>query len=116
MKIASQYETDRTTWRQSSGLDESIDAEDIARVVARWTGIPVNTMLEGEAVKLLRMEEELHKRVVSQHEAIAAVADALRRARSGLKDPKRPIGSFIFLGSSGVGKTELAKALAQYPV
>ena len=114
LKIASQYETDRTTWRQSSGLDESIDAEDIARVVARWTGIPVNTMLEGEAVKLLRMEEELHKRVVSQHEAIAAVADALRRARSGLKDPKRPIGSFIFLGSSGVGKTELAKALAQY--
>ncbi len=114
LKIASQYEADRTSWRQASGLDESIDAEDIARVVARWTGIPLNTMLEGEAIKLLRMEEELHKRVVSQHAAIAAVADALRRARSGLKDPKRPIGSFIFLGSSGVGKTELAKALAQY--
>jgi ATP-dependent Clp protease ATP-binding subunit ClpC len=114
LKIASQYEADRTSWRQSSGLDESIDAEDIAQVVARWTGIPVNTMLEGEAIKLLRMEEELHKRVVSQHEAIAAVADALRRARSGLKDPRRPIGSFIFLGSSGVGKTELAKALAEY--
>jgi ATP-dependent Clp protease ATP-binding subunit ClpC len=114
LKIAGQYEADRTSWKQSSGLDESIDSEDIARVVARWTGIPVNTMLEGEAIKLLRMEEELHKRVVSQHEAIVAVADALRRARSGLKDPKRPIGSFIFLGSSGVGKTELAKALAQY--
>jgi ATP-dependent Clp protease ATP-binding subunit ClpC len=114
LKIASQYETDSTTWRQSSGLDEMIDAEDIARIVARWTGIPVNTMLQGEAAKLLRMEDELHKRVVGQHEAIAAVADALRRARSGLKDPKRPIGSFIFLGSSGVGKTELAKALAQY--
>ncbi len=114
LKIAGQYEADRTSWRQSSGLDESIDAEDIAQVVARWTGIPVNTMLEGEAIKLLHMEEELHKRVVSQHEAITAVADALRRARSGLKDPKRPIGSFIFLGSSGVGKTELAKALAEY--
>ena len=114
LKIAGQYEADRTSWRQSSGLDESIDAEDIAQVVARWTGIPVNTMLEGEAIKLLHMEEELHKRVVSQHEAITAVADALRRARSGLKDPRRPIGSFIFLGSSGVGKTELAKALAEY--
>jgi ATP-dependent Clp protease ATP-binding subunit ClpC len=114
LKIAGQYEADRTSWRQASGLDESIDAEDIAQVVARWTGIPVNTMLEGEAIKLLHMEEELHKRVVSQHEAITAVADALRRARSGLKDPKRPIGSFIFLGSSGVGKTELAKALAEY--
>ena len=114
LKMASQYEVDRTAWRQSAGLDETIDAEDIARVVARWTGIPVNTMLQGEAAKLLRMEDELHKRVVGQHEAIAAVSDALRRARSGLKDPKRPIGSFIFLGSSGVGKTELAKALAQY--
>jgi ATP-dependent Clp protease ATP-binding subunit ClpC len=113
LKIAGQYEADRTSWRQASGLDESIDAEDIAQVVARWTGIPVNTMLEGEAIKLLHMEEELHKRVVSQHEAITAVADALRRARSGLKDPKRPIGSFIFLGSSGVGKTELAMALAE---
>jgi ATP-dependent Clp protease ATP-binding subunit ClpC len=83
-------------------------------VVARWTGIPVNTMLEGETAKLLRMEEELHRRIVGQDEAIAAVADALRRARSGLKNPKRPIGSFIFLGSSGVGKTELAKALAEF--
>jgi ATP-dependent Clp protease ATP-binding subunit ClpC len=114
LKIGSQYEVDRASWRSTSGLDEVVEAEDIAEIVARWTGIPLNTMLEGEAVKLLRMEDELHKRVVGQHEAITAVADALRRARSGLKDPKRPIGSFIFLGSSGVGKTELAKALAEY--
>jgi len=114
LKISGQYETERTAWRAQSGLDEVVGAEDIARVVGRWTGIPVNTMLEGEAAKLLRIEEELHRRVVGQDEGIAAVADALRRARSGLKDPKRPIGSFIFLGSSGVGKTELAKALAEY--
>jgi ATP-dependent Clp protease ATP-binding subunit ClpC len=114
LKMASQYETEYTAWQQSSDLDEVVDASDIAKVVARWTGIPVNTMLEGETAKLLRMEEELHWRVVGQEEAIRAVSDALRRARSGLKNPKRPIGSFIFLGSSGVGKTELAKALAQY--
>jgi len=114
LKIAAQYDADRTAWRQSSGLDETVEAADIASVVARWTGIPVDTMLEGETVKLLRMEEELHTRIVGQDEAISAVANALRRARSGLKDPKRPIGSFIFLGSSGVGKTELAKALAEF--
>jgi ATP-dependent Clp protease ATP-binding subunit ClpC len=114
LKVSSQFEIDRTAWRQQSGLDEVVAAEDIAKVVARWTGIPVNQMLEGEAAKLLRIEEELHRRVVGQEQAIAAVADALRRARSGLKDPKRPIGSFIFLGTSGVGKTELAKALAEY--
>jgi ATP-dependent Clp protease ATP-binding subunit ClpC len=114
LKLASQYEVDHTAWKQSSGLDEVVDAQDIASVVARWTGIPMNTMLEGETAKLLRMEEELHRRVVGQEEAISAVADALRRARSGLKNPKRPIGSFIFLGSSGVGKTELAKALAEF--
>jgi len=114
LKMAAQYESDRTAWSKSAGLDEVVDAADIAGVVARWTGIPVNTMLQGETAKLLRMEEELHRRIVGQDEAIAAVADALRRARSGLKDPKRPIGSFIFLGSSGVGKTELAKALAEF--
>jgi ATP-dependent Clp protease ATP-binding subunit ClpC len=114
LKLAAQYEADRNNWRQATGLDDVVEAADIAAVVARWTGIPVNTMLEGETAKLLRMEEELHKRVVGQDEAIAAVADALRRARSGLKDPRRPIGSFIFLGSSGVGKTELAKALAAF--
>ncbi len=114
LKIASQYDADRETWRKTIGLDDIVEASDIATIVARWTGIPVNTMLEGETAKLLRMEEELHKRIVGQEEAIRAVADALRRARSGLKNPKRPIGSFIFLGSSGVGKTELAKALAEF--
>jgi len=114
LKIAAQYDAERETWRKTSGLDDVVDASDIAAVVGRWTGIPVSTMLEGETAKLLRMEEELHHRIVGQDEAISAVANALRRARSGLKNPKRPIGSFIFLGSSGVGKTELAKALAAY--
>ncbi len=114
LKLASQYEVDHTAWKRSTGLDEVVEASDIAAVVARWTGIPVNTMLAGETAKLLRMEEELHRRVIGQDEAIGAVADALRRARSGLKNPRRPIGSFIFLGSSGVGKTELARALAQF--
>ncbi len=114
LKLAGQYDADVDDWRTSSGLDDVVEASDIASVVARWTGIPVNTMLEGETAKLLRMEEELHRRIVGQDEAIKAVADALRRARSGLKNPKRPIGSFIFLGSSGVGKTELAKALAEF--
>lgn len=103
--------------KQSSGkrmLNEEVTADDIAEVVARWTGIPVNRMLESERQKLLRLEEELHKRVVGQDEAIAAVADAVRRNRAGLQDPKRPIGSFLFLGSTGVGKTELAKALADF--
>jgi ATP-dependent Clp protease ATP-binding subunit ClpC len=91
-----------------------VDEHDIAEVVSKWTGIPLTQMLETESEKLLRMEEALHLRIVGQDEAIAAVSDAIRRARSGMKDPKRPIGSFIFLGSSGVGKTELAKALAGY--
>ena len=91
-----------------------VEAEDIAEVVATWTGIPVSSLLQTEAERLLDMEEHLHQRIVGQDEAINAIADAIRRARSGLKDPRRPIGSFIFLGSSGVGKTELAKALAQF--
>jgi ATP-dependent Clp protease ATP-binding subunit ClpB len=95
-------------------IKEEVDAEDIAEVVARWTGIPVSKMLQSEREKLLHMEEELHKRVVGQEEAITAVSDAVRRSRAGLQDEKRPIGSFIFLGSTGVGKTELAKALAEY--
>jgi ATP-dependent Clp protease ATP-binding subunit ClpB len=95
-------------------IKEEVDAEDIAEVVARWTGIPVSKMLQSEREKLLHMEEELHKRVIGQDEAIAAVSDAVRRSRAGLQDDKRPIGSFIFLGSTGVGKTELAKALAEY--
>ena len=95
-------------------IKEEVTAEDIADVVSRWTGIPVSKMLQGEREKLLLLEDELHKRVVGQEEAIEAVADAVRRNRAGLQDPKRPIGSFIFLGSTGVGKTELAKALAEY--
>ncbi|MDR0510417.1 MAG: ATP-dependent chaperone ClpB [Rikenellaceae bacterium] len=95
-------------------IREEISAEDIAEVVARWTGIPVSRMLAGEREKLLHMEEELHRRVVGQHEAIAAVSDAVRRARAGLQDSRRPIGSFIFLGTTGVGKTELARALAEF--
>ena len=95
-------------------IKEEVTAEDIADVVSRWTGIPVNKMLQSERDKLLNLEQELHLRVVGQEEAIAAVSDAVRRSRAGLQDPKRPIGSFIFLGTTGVGKTELAKALADY--
>ena len=98
----------------SAMIKEEVTAEDIADVVSRWTGIPVNKMLQSERDKLLHLEEELHLRVVGQDEAIAAVSDAVRRSRAGLQDPKRPIGSFIFLGTTGVGKTELAKALADY--
>ena len=95
-------------------IKEEVDEDDIAEVVARWTGIPVTKMMQSEREKLLHLEEELHKRVVGQDEAIQAVSDAIRRSRAGLQDPKRPIGSFIFLGTTGVGKTELAKALAEY--
>jgi ATP-dependent Clp protease ATP-binding subunit ClpB len=95
-------------------LKEEVDADDIAEVVARWTGIPVTRLMEGETEKLLKMEERLHERLVNQDEAVIAVSDAIRRARAGLKDPRRPIGSFIFLGPTGVGKTELARALAEF--
>lgn len=95
-------------------IKEEVDSEDIADVVSRWTGIPVNKMVQSEKEKLLHLEEELHNRVVGQEEAIRAIADAVRRSRAGLNDPRRPIGSFIFLGTTGVGKTELAKALAEY--
>jgi ATP-dependent Clp protease ATP-binding subunit ClpB len=95
-------------------LKEEVDAEDIAEVVSKWTGIPVNKMLESERSKLLRLEDELHKRVVGQHEAVSAVANAIRRSRTGLQDINRPLGSFIFLGTTGVGKTELARALAEF--
>lgn len=98
----------------SAMIKEEVTAEDIADVVSRWTGIPVSKMMQSEREKLLFLEDELHKRVVGQDEAIRAVADAVRRSRAGLQDPKRPIGSFIFLGTTGVGKTELAKALAEY--
>jgi ATP-dependent Clp protease ATP-binding subunit ClpB len=95
-------------------VKEEVDEDDVAAVVARWTGIPVDKLLEGETEKLIHMEERLHERVVGQDEAVAAVANALRRARSGLQDPNRPIGSFVFLGPTGVGKTELARALAEF--
>ena len=104
----------RDTWEAEQHLDEKVDENDIAEVISQWTGIPLNQMLETESAKLLQMEERLHERIIGQDDAIYALADAIRRARSGLKSPKRPIGSFIFLGSSGVGKTELAKALAEF--
>jgi len=114
LKLEEGFEAARAIWREESGLKDEVLEDDIAKVVASWTGIPLSAMLETEAQKLLRMEEALHKRIVGQEEGIAAVADAIRRARSGLKDPRRPIGSFIFIGPSGVGKTELAKALAEF--
>jgi ATP-dependent Clp protease ATP-binding subunit ClpB len=95
-------------------VKEEVDEDDVAAVVARWTGVPVSRLLEGETEKLIHMEERLHRRVVGQDEAVEAVANALRRARTGLQDPNRPIGSFIFLGPTGVGKTELARALAEF--
>ena len=98
----------------SKMIKEEVDVDEIAEVISKWTGIPVNKMLESEVSKLLRLEDELHKRVVGQEEAISALSDAVRRSRAGLQDAKRPIGSFIFLGTTGVGKTELAKALAEY--
>jgi len=98
----------------SSLINEEVDAEQIAEIVSKWTGIPVSKMLESEKEKLLHLESELHKRVVGQEEAIAAVSDAIRRSRAGLQDPKKPIGSFLFMGTTGVGKTELAKTLAEY--
>jgi ATP-dependent Clp protease ATP-binding subunit ClpB len=95
-------------------VKEEVDEDDVASVVARWTGIPVDRLLEGETEKLIYMEDRLHQRVIGQDEAVSAVANALRRARTGLQDPNRPIGSFVFLGPTGVGKTELARALAEF--
>ena len=114
INVQAEFNLKREMWQQEHQLDETIAEEDIAEVVASWTGIPVSQMMETEAEKLLRMEDALHERIIGQDEAVAAVSDAIRRARSGLKDPRRPIGSFIFLGSSGVGKTELAKTLAWF--
>ena len=113
-EIASTQTALRNAQGANAMIKEEVTAEDIADIVSRWTGIPVNKMLESERTKLLNLEEELHKSVIGQEEAIQAVSDAVRRSRAGLQDPKRPIGSFIFLGTTGVGKTELAKALATY--
>src|SRR5918999_3518080 len=95
-------------------LKEEVDEEDIAEVVSRWTGVPVTRLMEGEVHKLVRLEEVLHERVIGQDEAVSAVANAIRRSRAGLSDPHRPIGSFLFLGPTGVGKTELARTLADF--
>src|SRR4029077_9917741 len=107
-------ERERTGGEAPVFLKEEVDADDVAEVVARWTGIPVSRLLEGETEKLIHMEDRLHERVVGQDQAIEAVATALRRSRAGLQDPNRPIGSFLFLGPTGVGKTELARALAEF--
>ncbi|MEN8242760.1 MAG: AAA family ATPase, partial [Chloroflexota bacterium] len=114
LRVEEKYFELRTKWESEHELDEIVDEDDVAEVVAMWTGIPISQMMETEAEKLLNMEERLAERIIGQSEAITAVSDAIRRARSGLKDPKRPIGSFIFIGPSGVGKTELAKALAEF--
>jgi ATP-dependent Clp protease ATP-binding subunit ClpC len=109
-----EYIAMREKWEVEHQLDEVVDVNDIAEVVHQWTGIPLSQMMESESTKLLQMEERLHERIIGQNEAIHAISDAIRRARSGLKDPSRPIGSFVFIGPSGVGKTELAKALAWF--
>jgi len=114
LRLESEFHAKRDAWESEHELDEVVDVNDIAEVIAQWTGIPLNQMMETEADKLLQMEERLHERIKGQDEAIRAISDAIRRARSGLKDPRRPIGSFIFIGPSGVGKTELAKALAEF--
>lgn len=114
LSIEQEFEEARLAWLQSSNLDEIVDEEDVATIVSNWTGIPVNRMLATDREKLNEMEAHLHQRVIGQHEAIVAISDAIRRARSGLRDPRRPIGSFIFVGPTGVGKTELAKALAEF--
>ncbi|MGZ9222402.1 MAG: ATP-dependent Clp protease ATP-binding subunit [Anaerolineales bacterium] len=114
LRLDEEYHEKRDKWEAEHQLDEVVDVDDIAAVVNQWTGIPLTQMMESESEKLLHMEARLHERIIGQEEAIHAVSDAIRRARSGLKDPSRPIGSFIFIGPSGVGKTELAKALAWF--
>jgi len=114
LQLEPERDSKEAEWRKEKKIDSVVDEETIAGLVSKWTGIPVSRMLEGEAEKLLHMEERLHERIVNQEEAVSAISEAIRRGRAGLKDPKRPIGSFIFLGPTGVGKTELARALAQF--
>jgi ATP-dependent Clp protease ATP-binding subunit ClpC len=114
LRLEEDFNKKRDVWESEHKLDEVVDVNDIAEVLSQWRGIPVNQMLETESERLLHMEDRLHERIIGQEEAIHAISDAIRRARSGMKDPKRPNGSFIFIGPSGVGKTELAKALAEF--
>jgi len=114
IRLDQEYNQARLEWQQDKKIDSVVDEEDIAELVAQWTGIPVSRMMETETDKLVHMEERIHQRIVDQEEAVAAVSEAIKRGRAGLKDPKRPIGSFIFLGPTGVGKTELARALAEF--
>jgi ATP-dependent Clp protease ATP-binding subunit ClpC len=114
LRLENEYNQAKSNWLKREKIDSVVDAEDIAQLISKWTGIPVSQMLEGEAEKLLHMEERIHERLVNQEEAVRAVCEAIRRSRAGLKDPERPIGSFMFLGPTGVGKTELARTLARF--
>ena len=114
LRVEGEYNQNRANWFKEKKIEMSVNAEDIAQLISSWTGIPVTQLMEGEASRLLNMEDRLHGRIIGQDEAVSAVSEAIRRSRSGLKDPRRPIGSFIFLGPTGVGKTELARALAQF--
>jgi ATP-dependent Clp protease ATP-binding subunit ClpC len=114
IRLEQEYNQAKLKWQKEKKIDSVVDEEDIAELVAQWTGIPVSRMMETETDKLVHMEERIHQRIVDQEEAVAAVSEAIKRGRAGLKDPKRPIGSFIFLGPTGVGKTELARALAEF--
>ncbi len=114
IQVEQQRDAKEAEWRKEKKIDSVVDEETIAELVSKWTGVPVFRILEGESEKLVHMEERLHERIVDQEEAVSVISEAIRRGRAGLKDPKRPIGSFIFLGPTGVGKTELAKALAQF--
>jgi len=114
LQIEEEYSLAKSNWLQKEKIDGMVDEENIAELVSKWTGIPVSHMMEEETEKLLHMEERIHDRIIGQDDAVKVISDAIRRARAGLKDPKRPIGSFIFLGPTGVGKTELARALAEF--
>ncbi|MFC2067645.1 ATP-dependent Clp protease ATP-binding subunit, partial [Chloroflexota bacterium] len=114
LSLEEEYNQARSKWLKQEKIDEVVDEEDIAQLISKWTGIPVTQMLEGEAEKLLHMEDRIHERLINQEEAVQAISEAIRRSRAGLKDPRRPIGSYLFLGPTGVGKTELARTLAQF--
>ncbi|MFC1942887.1 ATP-dependent Clp protease ATP-binding subunit [Chloroflexota bacterium] len=114
MKLEQEYNNAKSQWLQQEKIDEQVTPEHIARLISNWTGIPVSQMLEGEAEKLLQMEERIHERLINQEEAVTAISEAIRRSRAGIKDPRRPIGSFMFLGPTGVGKTELVRTLAWF--